>query len=95
MILEIYSIKDDKAGVFMPPAAVPHLVEMTRGIAQAMRDGQSKLALYPADFSLYRIGKMDQDSGHLIVDPSGPSFIAHISSFSSQVPNTSVTQEVR
>jgi len=87
MILELYSIKDEKAGVFMPPAAVPHLVEMTRGIAQAMRDPNSKLSLYPGDFSLYYIAKMDQDQGCIIVDPSGPRFVAQISAFTSSLQN--------
>jgi len=87
MILELYSIKDEKAGVFMPPAAVPHLVEMTRGITQVMRDPNSKLALYPGDFSLYYIAKMDQDSGQIIIDPSGPRFIAQLSAFTSSLPN--------
>lgn len=84
MILEIYSIKDEKVGVFMPPTSVPHLVEMTRSITQAMRDPNSKLSLYPGDYSLYYISKFDQDSGHFIIDPSGPRFIAQISSFSQQ-----------
>jgi len=84
MILELYSIKDEKVGVYMPLACVPHLVEMTRSIAQAMKDPNSKLSLYPSDYSLWLIGKLDQDSGALIVDPSGPRFVSHISSFLSQ-----------
>lgn len=92
MILELYSIKDEKVGVFMQPAPVPHLVEMTRGIAQVMRDPNSKLSQYPGDYALYCIGKFDQDSGKLIIDPSGPRFIAQISAFTSS--QNSVKPEV-
>jgi len=92
MIMELYSIKDEKVGVFMPPTSVPHLVEMTRSISQAVRDSNSKLALYPGDYALYQIGKFDQDSGHIIIDPSGPRFIAQISSFIQNGANQGVTR---
>lgn len=81
MFMELYAIKDDVAGSFMPPAAVPHLVEMTRALSAAVQDPNSKLSKYPGDFSLYRVGKFDQVSGKLVVDPSGPVFVSHVSSF--------------
>lgn len=93
MILEAYAIKDLMAGVFFPPTFVPHLVEMTRSITQAMRDPQSKLSLYPGEFDLFLLGKFDQDAGQFIVIPSGPQFIAHISSFSSQAQSVANGKE--
>lgn len=84
MILEIYSIRDERVGVHEHLLPVPHIVHAQRGIQQSLQDPKSKLALYPNDFSLWRVGGFDQDTGHIIAQPSGPTFIAQISSFSSQ-----------
>lgn len=92
MFMELYSIKDEKMGVFNPPQPVPHLVEMTRSIDQLLKRDDNKLSKYPGDYALYYVGKFDQDNGSIIIDPSGPRHIANITSF--LTPSNSVTAEV-
>lgn len=78
MIMEAYSIKDDKAGSFWPPMYFSHLVEATRAVQRAMKDPDSKLFQFPSDFSLFLTGKFNQDEGIHIVQPNGPTFIINL-----------------
>lgn len=81
MILELYSIKDNKMGHWMAPMIVRSIVEVTRNLTLTLQQKDNLLSQFPMDYSLYSVGKFDQDQGQIIVQPNGPTFVADISQF--------------
>lgn len=81
MIQELYSIKDVKAGSFMNIIMVPHIVEVTRGLTRMLSTKDNNLGLYPEDYALFLVGKFDQMSGNLVVQPKGPEFTQNLTAF--------------
>lgn len=66
MFLKLYSVLDRKAGFFKTPYAARSDGEMTRNLADAMRDPATTIAQYPEDFSLYEIGSFDDTTGLMV-----------------------------
>lgn len=61
----IYSIRDAAAGVFTAPT-----IDLTdecaiRAFSQAVNNAGSMMNFLPSDFSLYRIGTLDVESGQI------------------------------
>lgn len=74
MIYPIYVIKDAKIG-FMNPTVDQNDMTAVRNLRVAMADDHSVIKLHASDFSLYKIGNFDTESG--IIDSfSSPEFIA-------------------
>lgn len=69
---QIYSIKDGKAGSFLPPFLAVNDALAVRQIREIMSQ-QVQFSKYADDFSLYRLAAFDQDTGELI--PETPKFI--------------------
>ncbi len=67
MILNIYSVKDVKVGVFKTPFFQNSNVEAIRSFQQAVQDENSVLNKYPADFELWHIGGFDDDTATFTV----------------------------
>jgi len=63
--LSIYAIKDEKIGIFINPFFVPDIVTAIRSLTIALRGGDSNLKQFPADFSLWQIGTLDEVTGAL------------------------------
>lgn len=66
MQFKMFSIRDNKAQVFMPPFHSHNQGTAIRSIQQNMQDPNSSLAAYPADFSLYEIATFDDDTGDVV-----------------------------
>lgn len=64
--LGIYSIKDTKAEVFLPPFYVRNNGEAIRVFDDCVQNPDTNLAKHPEDFYLFKLGEFDQDSGSLI-----------------------------
>lgn len=73
MKLIAYSLRDMKADNFHAPFFVPSQVHATRLLAQLVRDPNSEVGKYTADFMLYEIGSLETSTGELL--PSIPSEI--------------------
>lgn len=66
MILLAYSIHDSVAQFFGPPFFVKTDGEARRVFGDACKDTRSNLSEHPSDYSLYRIGHFDDNSGDLV-----------------------------
>lgn len=86
MFLELYSIKDKKMQ-FNAPMVVSNLIELTRSLTTMLKRGDSTLAQFPEDYALYLVAKFDQAEGRFVIIPSGPQFVAEITSFITQTSN--------
>lgn len=61
----IYSIRDAAAGVFTAPTIDLTDESAIRGFSQAVNNAGSMMNFLPSDFSLYRIGTYDIESGQI------------------------------
>ena len=66
----IYSIRDAAAHVFTAPTIDLTDDSATRSFSQAVNNAGSMMNFVPSDFSLYRIGTLDIESGH--IEPISP-----------------------
>lgn len=62
MILNIYSVRDNKVG-FMNPTVEGSDAIAIRNFEFAVKNSKSLLNSHPQDFDLYKIGSFDSDSG--------------------------------
>lgn len=74
MVYPIFVIKDSKVG-FMNPAVDQNDFTAIRNLRVAMSDDHSIIKLHASDFSLYKIGTFDSESGIIDAFPS-PEFVA-------------------
>lgn len=79
-MLEAYAVKDKKTGFFLRPAFSVGIVALTREFEQILKKKDTTLALYPADFAIYRVGKFDEVEG-VFLHQTAPEFIAEVVSF--------------
>lgn len=65
MIFGVYAMRDIKTG-FMTPSLDPNDDAAVRNFYHAVSQSTGVLFTFPADFSLYRIGSFDSDTGVLV-----------------------------
>lgn len=74
--MRLYSIKDNKVGVFQKPFTAINNAEATRMLHTACNDDKLQLSVYPEDFDLYFIGTMNDQTGVLqAASGNGPEFV--------------------
>lgn len=61
----VYSIRDAAAGVFTAPTIDLTDESAIRAFSQAVNNAGSMMNFLPSDFSLYRIGTLDVESGQI------------------------------
>lgn len=68
MKVELYCVKDEKAGRFTGIMTFPSEVIALRAIATAVNDPKKDqlVSLYPEDCSVYMLGTFDDESGELV-----------------------------
>lgn len=66
----IYSIRDAAANVFTAPTIDITDESAIRAFSQAVNNAGSMMNYCPSDFSLYRLGTLDVESGS--IDPIAP-----------------------
>lgn len=66
--MNMYSIRDIKAGVFFQPFFASHDIVAIRMFRASLRSRDSLIRDYPEDFALYRIGIWDAKTGKVIQD---------------------------
>jgi len=65
MIVNIYSIKDNKTGIFGVPFASSSDIQATRQFARLTGDSQVQISHFPSDYDLYIIATFDDNSGKI------------------------------
>lgn len=64
MKIKVYSLRDVKADMFLPPMYSFNDGAAIRDVYSAIKAGQlNEVSAYPEDFRLYRIGEFDNASG--------------------------------
>lgn len=61
----VFSICDGKAGSWLPPFFARSEGSAIRSLMNALSDVNSDFSKYPEDYTLYRIGTFNDDSGSL------------------------------
>jgi len=85
-MIDAYALFDKKVGSYLRPNFVASVVEIHRSMEQLVKDKNSSLCLYPADFAIYKVGAFDEKSGQFI--PNGnPEFINEVVDYVSKQPN--------
>lgn len=72
--MELYSLKDVKAGTFGNPIAFVNRAVAIRSLAEAAAAPDTQLNKHAFDFQLYYVGEIDSLSGTITV-PSTPDFV--------------------
>lgn len=63
MDLHCFAIYDDKAKAYLPPWFVPTLGMGQRAFVDAVNDPGTQFYKHPADYTLFFLGKWNQNSG--------------------------------
>jgi len=90
MIQNAYSIKDAKANVFSAPFFSINDKTAQRSFEQATNDPNTTINKNPEDFSLYRLGNFNDQSGEIYPEKQ-PYYISTASSAPADAP---VEQEI-
>lgn len=80
MRINLYSIYDSKASAFAPPFFMLRDQEAIRAFADTARDPQTRIAKHPSDYTLHRLGTLDDQSGFITACPQ-PEYLAAASEF--------------
>lgn len=86
--MQLFSIKDTKAGTFGQPFSSESVPDAMRSVTSMLRAGKNKLADFPADFELWRLSDFDRDLGTFKADPPSP--ICSVASLVEVPPNGQV-----
>lgn len=76
-MLSAYSIFDKKVGRYYRPTFAGSVVEVGRNLQILVKDQNSSLCLFPADFAVYDVGQFDDDKG-LFIPEIPPKFVAEV-----------------
>lgn len=73
----LYTIRDGKADSYSPPFLARTDGEAMRFVMGTL-SGDSQLAVFPDDFTLFRVGEWFEESA--VIESMLPQFVAHVSS---------------
>ena len=65
MELGVFSVYDSKAGAYLRPFYERNAATALRSFEEACRDTQSNFYKYAADYTLFDIGKWDEEDGEI------------------------------
>ena len=66
MKIQIYSIFDNKAGVFMHPFFLRSAGEASRVMIKNVTDPDGPMSSFPEDYTLFKIGDWDDNAGVIV-----------------------------
>lgn len=86
-MLQVYSLLDKKTGAYGKPMFASHVQEVIRSFITELENPQSFLARFSADYSLWRVGHFEQDTGALMAPQhGGPEHVAELAALFTQIP---------
>lgn len=74
MIKKMYSLLDEKSKLYSQPFYAHHDGEALRSFASVVSDKETMPGKFPADFTLWKVGEWDDNSG--IIDSKKPVYLA-------------------
>lgn len=66
--MDLFSIKDEKIGAFGKVVSADSVVTVMRSLTRAVLDPANVYGEFPADFSLWKIGRFDERSAEITQD---------------------------
>lgn len=82
MLKRIYSIYDQKAGLFGPLMAFNRDGEAMRALDSTVNSQkQSQVSTHPEDFKMFFMGTFDEESGEMIPEKPSPKFVCTADGF--------------
>lgn len=69
MLVQVYSIYDNKSLSFGQPFSFSHTGQAVRAFSDLANDPSTMMYRHPADFSLVRIGTFDMNTGVMFPEP--------------------------
>lgn len=81
MFVEIFAIRDEIGGFFELPFTAPNTRSAERMLQDySVLEPSSSVVLHAADYTLYRLGQYDRDTG-VIVPCTYPEFVNRVSAY--------------
>lgn len=74
MKMNVYAIRDSKMECFNRPFVMPADGAAVRAFQDEINNPQGEMSKHPSDYTLYTVGKFDEDTGEL--DGSTPLILA-------------------
>lgn len=65
MIINLFSVYDEKAKAYMPLMSYNTVGQATRAFYDAVDDPQTGLSKHPEDYKLYKLGIIDDNTGEI------------------------------
>lgn len=66
MTKTMFSVKDNKSGLFFNPQVNVHRANVIRGLQQELKNPESVISQYPEDYTLYELGQFNDETGEVI-----------------------------
>lgn len=73
-----FSIYDMKTGVFGTPFFALHIAQAVRSVADVGQDLGTTIGRHPEDYTLYRVGRFDDQTGMFVTDIEAISTVPQI-----------------
>lgn len=70
MMLKVFSLLDQKTGIFSPPFFMVHQAQAMRAVVELGCDPNTTVGRHPADFALCCLGEFDDNTGQFLA-PAG------------------------
>lgn len=86
MKLKLYSIRDNKSGVYQAPSHAVNDVVVMRSLQTVLREGNNLLSRYPGEFDLYQVAEFDDESGTAMPLPQGNRHVCTIAALVPSIP---------
>lgn len=68
MKMNLYCVRDIKVNAYMQPFSMQTDAHAMRAFTELVKDKNTTVSKYPADFNLHCLGKFDDSDGELITD---------------------------
>nr|UXQ88105.1 MAG: nonstructural protein [Microvirus sp.] len=65
MLVNIFTIFDEKARAYLPPFYQPEIAQAHRSFGDAVNDPETAFYKHPSDYTLFHIGSFDNETGKI------------------------------
>ncbi len=67
MMLQIFTIYDEKAHAYLPPFFLPHIGQATRTFSDCINSADHQFGKHPHDYTLFALGHFDDNKAEIIL----------------------------
>lgn len=89
----LFSVRDNKAGFFLPPFLLISEGEAIRAFEEATLNTQSPISQHPEDYTLFSLGHFDEVSGEITPNPI--SLLAGLNALQNIVNSRKIVERIK